>query len=143
MFVQSKTYIPNFAHIMQPLNELTRKDKVKGNPVPFLWTPAHQHAFDTIRNHLLDGAHLAPPHYGLPFHCGGDASNDGKAFGIHQYNDLPAGTNFTVTSHTTTTTTVSLPDGSSHTITHTDHNRKNIAWFSKCWTEAERKCAPF
>ena len=141
VFVQSKSYIPNFAHICQPLNALTRKGK--GEHVQFVWGPAEQLAYDTIRAQLLDGIHLSPPHYGLPFHCGGDASNDGKAFGLHQFNDLAAGTIFTVTAHAPNTTTVSLADFTAHIIPHNDATRKNICWFSRCWTEAERKRAPF
>ncbi len=49
-----------------------------------------------IRNLLLDGVHLSPPDYRLPFHGCGDASNDGKSFGLNQYNDLPPGTDFTL-----------------------------------------------
>ncbi len=141
VFVQSKSYIPNFAHIYQPLNALTRKDK--GEHIKFIWGPAEQLAYDTIRAQLLDGVHLSPPPYGLPFHCGGDASNDGKAFELHQFNDLAAGTNFTVTAHAPNTTTVSLTDLTEHIIPHNDATRKNICWFSRCWTEAERKRAPF
>jgi hypothetical protein len=140
VFVQSKSYIPNFAHIAKPLNALTKKDK--GEHVKVIWGPAKQVAYDTIRSQLLDGVHLSPPHYGLPFHCGSDASNDGKAFGLHQFNDLPAGITFTVTAHAPATTTISLPDNTAHIIPHNDDTRKNICWFSRCWTEAERKRAP-
>jgi hypothetical protein len=141
VFVQSKSYIPNFAHLAKPLNALTKK--ANDQHVPFTWGPAEQLAYDSIRNHLLDGVHLSPPNYCLPFHCGGDASNDGKAFGLHQFNDLPAGSTFTVTGHTTATTTVTLTDNTEHIIQHNDDTRKNICWFSRCWTEAERKRAPF
>ncbi len=106
IFVQSSHYTPKYAHITVPLTALTKT--TNGKPVPFLWTAAQQQAYDHIRNLLLDGIHLCPAHYDLPFHCGGDASNDGKAFGIHQYSDLPPGTKFTVTAHSATETTVLL-----------------------------------
>jgi hypothetical protein len=102
VFVQSARFIPNYAHIVRPLTELTRSEH--GKPVAFEWTEERQQSYDTIRNLLLDGIHLAPPDYRLPFHSGGDASNDGKAYGIFQYNDLPAGTEFKVVSHSPTET---------------------------------------
>jgi hypothetical protein len=92
----------------------------------------------------LDGIHLAPPNYLLPFHSGGDASNDGKSYGIHPYCDLPSGTQFTVTAHSPISTTVRLiPSNRLHTIPHNLDTRLNIAWFSKTWSEADRKRAPF
>jgi hypothetical protein len=76
-----------------------------------------QQSYDHIRNLLLDGIHLAPPDYRLPFHSGGDASNDGKSYSIHQFCDLPRGTQFSVTAHTPTETTVRLTDTNTlHTI---------------------------
>jgi hypothetical protein len=108
VFVQSSQFIPQYAHIVRPLTELTRSDK--GKPVPYVWTPERQQSYDHICNLLLDGIHLAPPDYRLPFHSGGDASNDGKSYGIHQFCDLPRGTQFSVTAHTPTQTTVRLAD---------------------------------
>jgi hypothetical protein len=142
VFVQSARFIPNYAHIVRPLTELTRSEH--GKPVAFAWTEERQHSYDQIRNLLLDGIHLAPPDYRLPFHSGGDASNDGKAYGIFQYNDLPAGTEFNVVHHSPTETVVNLTASNTrHTITHALTNRFNIAWFSKVWSEADRKRAPF
>jgi hypothetical protein len=106
VFVQSSRFIPKYAHIVAPLTALTRSDK--GKPVPYVWDDKTQQAYDTIRNLLLDGIHLSPPDYRLPFHGGGDASNDGKSFGLSQYNDLPAGEDFTVMSHTPSETVVCL-----------------------------------
>jgi hypothetical protein len=142
VFVQSSRFIPNYAHITQPLTHLTRSSN--GKPVPFIWTADQQQAYDKIRNLLLDGIHLCPANYLLPFHCGGDASNDGKAFGIHQYSDLPPGTPMIVTAHSASETTVLLTDtNTAHTIPHNDNTRRVIAWFSKTWSEADRKRAPF
>ncbi len=107
-------------------------------------SPDQQQAYDKIRNLLLDGIRLCPANYLLPFHCGGDASNDGKAFGIHQYSDLPPGTPLTVTAHFASETAVLLTaTNTAHTIPHNDHNRRVIAWFSKTWSDADRKRAPF
>ncbi len=142
VFVQSSRFIPRYAHVVRPLTELTRCEK--GQPVPYLWTPERQESYDHIRNLLLDGIHLAPPDYRLPFHSGGDASNDGKSYGIHQFCDLPRGTQFVVTTHSPSETTVRLTDSNTlHTIPHNNDTRLNIAWFSKTWSEADRKRAPF
>ncbi len=123
VFVQSSHFIPNYAHITQPLTHLTRSSN--GKPVPFLWTAAQQQAYAKIRDLLLDGVHLCPANYLLSFHCGGDASNDGKAFGIHQYSNLPPGNTFTVTAHSASETTVLLSEtATSHTIPHNDHTRR-------------------
>jgi hypothetical protein len=71
-------------------------------------------------------------------------SNDGKAYGIHQFCDLQPGTKFSVTNHSPTETTVRLLDTNAlHTIPHTTDNRRNIAWFSKTWSDADKKRAPF
>jgi hypothetical protein len=126
VFVQSARFIPQYAHIVAPLTALTRSHQ--GKPVPFLWEEAQQTAYDHIRNLLLDGIHLSPPDYRLPFHGCGDASNDGKSFGLNQYNDLPSGTEFTVTFHSPTETVVHLTHANrSHTITHNDASRLHIA----------------
>ncbi len=37
VFVQSSRFIPNYAHIVRPLTELTRS--INGKPFPFTWTP--------------------------------------------------------------------------------------------------------
>ncbi len=127
VFVQSSRFIPNYAHIAQALTHLTRSSN--GKPVPFVWTADQQQAYDKIKVLLLlDGVHLCPANYLLPFHCGGDASNDGKTFGIHQYSDLPSGTPLTVTAHSASETTVLLTaTNTTHTIPHNDHTRRIIA----------------
>jgi hypothetical protein len=126
VFVQSSRFIPFYSHIVAPLTALTRS--AHGKPVPFVWEAAQQKAFDHVRNLLLDGNHLSPSDYRSPFHSCGDASNDGKSFGLNQYNDLPAGTAFTATAHSDSSTTVLLTATNlPHTITHNDHSRLHIA----------------
>jgi hypothetical protein len=133
VFVQSSRFIPRYSHIVAPLTALTRSDK--GKPVPYVWDDTTQQAYDTIRKLLLDGIHFSPPDYRLPFHGGG---------GLSQYNDLPAGEDFTVMSHTPSETVVLLArTNQPHTITHNTHSRLHIAWWSKTWSEADRKRAPF
>ncbi len=122
VFVQSSWFIPKYGHIVAPLCALTRCEK--GKPVPYVWDDKTQQAYDTVRNLLLDGIHLSPPYYRLPFHGGGDASNDDKSFGLSQYNDLPVGEEFTVTSYTPSERLVLLTrTNQSHTITHNEHSR--------------------
>jgi hypothetical protein len=85
-----------------------------------------------------------PPDYRLPFHGGGDASNDGKSFGLSQHNDLPAGEEFTMMSNTPHETVILLTrTNKPHTITHNEHSRLHIVWWSETWSEADRKRAPF
>jgi hypothetical protein len=127
VFVQSARFIPRYAHIVAPLTALTRSSA--GKPVPYIWDDQTQAAYDEVQNLLLDGIHLSPPDYRLPFHGCGDASNDGKSFGLNQYNDLPPGTDFTVRSHSPTETLVHLTKTDQvHTITHKDSSRLHIAW---------------
>jgi hypothetical protein len=78
-----------------------------------------QAAYDEVRNLLLDGIHLSPPDYRLPFHGCGDASNDGKSFGQNQYNDLPPGTDFTVRSHSPTGLSFTSPKPTKSTPSYT------------------------
>ncbi len=140
--MQSARFIPRYAHIVAPLTALTRSSA--GKPVPYIWDDKTQAAFDEIRNLLIDGIYLSPPDYRLPFHGCGDASNDGKSFGLNQYNDLPTGTEFTVTAHSPTDTTVPLTQtGLTHTITNNDASRLHIASWSKTWSDDDRKRAPF
>ena len=80
IFEQSRRYIPNFAHIMEPLVAICR-----GSKPEFRWGEEQQIAFDTIRDALLSGIHLHPPNYDLPFHYYSDASEDGKGGMLCQY----------------------------------------------------------
>jgi hypothetical protein len=138
VFVQSFRFIHRYAHIVAPLTALTRSDK--GKPMCGMTTRS---PLMTQFATFLDGIHLSPPDYRLPFHGGGDASNDGKSFGL-SHNDLPAGEEFKVISHTPDSTTVLLTrTNQPHTITHNAHSRLHIAWWSKTWSDADRKRAPF
>ncbi len=65
VFVQSSRFIPNYAHVVRPLTELTRSEN--GKAVPFTWTQERQDSFDHVQNLLLDGIHLAPPRLPLTF----------------------------------------------------------------------------
>ena len=147
VFVQSKNYFPDehpYAQTAKPLTALTGGKK--GNPVPFIWTETHQKAFDTVRDLLLSGLHLAAPDFRLPFHAGGDASEDGKSFGLWQfYDDKVASGKFKVVDHGPDHTTV-LFDGETkpYSIPHSLDNRRQIHNFSKCWeNDAQSTRAPY
>ncbi len=50
----------------------------------------------------------------------------------------------TITAHSAYETTVLLDDThTTHTIPHNDHTHRVIAWFSKTWSDADRKRSPF
>jgi hypothetical protein len=94
VFVQSARFISRYAHIVAPLTALTRSSA--GKPVPYLWydktcgTTKHKQHMITLEIFFsMESIHLSPPDYRLPFQGCGDASNDGKSFGLNQYNDLP------------------------------------------------------
>ena len=48
-------FIPNFSHVVTPLNLLTQKDQ------PWNWTPLQQKAFNTLRNAFSSGPVLGIP----------------------------------------------------------------------------------
>ena len=149
VFVQSKDYIPienkrGYAQIVKPLTKLTGSSN--GQPVPFHWTPQCQEAFDKIRNYLLDGVHLSPADNRLPLHCGGDASEDGKSFGLWQFIDKETrGKDFEVIDHGPFHTKVRfLSTDTTHDIPHSNMNRRQICNFSKCWANpAQASRAPY
>ena len=54
-------FIPNFSHVVTPLNLLTRKDQ------PWNWTPLQQKAFDALRNAFSSGPVLGILDLTCPF----------------------------------------------------------------------------
>jgi len=65
-----RKFIPNFAHVAEPLRRLTQKD------IPFTWGPEQQQAFDTLKEKLCSDPVLAQPNFesGKPFILDCDAS---------------------------------------------------------------------
>jgi hypothetical protein len=63
-----RPFIRGFAHIVRPLNELTRKD------AEWIWTERHQKAFDELRNRVTSEPVLAHPELDKPFELEVDAS---------------------------------------------------------------------
>ena len=60
-----RKYIPNFALIAKPLNDLTKKNR------RFEWSIKQTNAFESLKNHLLFPPILGHPNYSLPMeiHC--------------------------------------------------------------------------
>ncbi len=84
LFVVSRKYLQDYALLSRPMTEI-----LKGKPPTFRWGPDQQTAFDTIRDRLLEGVHLAAPNFALPFHLATDASEDGKGGELYQLPDIP------------------------------------------------------
>ena len=64
-------------------------DVLRGRQPLFRWEEAQQTSFDTIRDLLLAGVHLAAPDYTLPFHLATDASEEGKGAMLYQLPTIP------------------------------------------------------
>ena len=56
-----RTYVPNFAAIVEPLTNLTRKH------VPYVWSHECQVAYDELRNALISAPVLRLPDFNRPF----------------------------------------------------------------------------
>lgn len=67
-----RRFVPNFATIIAPLCELTKKNK------KFNFTPECEHAFNSIKQHLISAPILTCPDFERPFTLQTDAS----AYGI-------------------------------------------------------------
>ncbi|CAH1247195.1 RTL1 [Branchiostoma lanceolatum] len=76
-----RRFVESFGKIAGPLHELVRKDQ------PFVWTPACQSAFDTLREKLTTAPLLAYPDYSQPFLLYTDASNQGLGAVLAQKQD--------------------------------------------------------
>ena len=66
-----RRFVPRYADMTRPLHDLTAKDS------KWLWTDAHQHAFDSVKAALLSPTVLALPNWSLPFQLQCDASGIG------------------------------------------------------------------
>ena len=62
-------FIKGFATLAQPLNDLLKKE------VPWEWTPAWQHTFETLKGRITQAQVLTMPDYKKPVELEVDASN--------------------------------------------------------------------
>jgi hypothetical protein len=121
LFVVSRKYLQDYALVSRPLTELLR-DK----PPTFRWGPEQQTAFDTIRDKLLQGVHLAAPDFSLPLHLATDASEDGKGGELYQLPSIPIDQQYPY-----------------DVRTHAPENHAVIFFLSKVWDETQRLRPPF
>ena len=74
-----RRHVPNLAVFARPLTALTRKDKITGQTVPFVWDTDCDLAFNKIKEMLVSAPMLHPPDLSRPFYLWTDAS--AKGFG--------------------------------------------------------------
>jgi len=79
-----RTFIPNFAAVTVPLNDLTRKD------TPSVWGDRQQAAFDALKKAIADNVILTLPVPGAKFRVETDASNYAVGGVLHQIIDSKA-----------------------------------------------------
>ena len=75
-----RRYVPNFAHIVAPLADLTKKNQ----PSKVLWTDECQKAFDKIKSILSSEPVIALPDFGKQFVLRTDASSRGLGAALLQ-----------------------------------------------------------
>ena len=76
-----RRFIPGFARVAAPLHALTRQD------VPFCWSLACQHAFQRLKDELVNPPVLAYPNFERSFVLHTDASKDGLGAVLEQEQD--------------------------------------------------------
>ena len=66
-----RRFIDGYSRMAKPLYQLTKKD------VPYSWSPAHQQAFERLKERLTAVPVLVYPNFTMPFLLETDASRDG------------------------------------------------------------------
>jgi hypothetical protein len=66
-----RKFIQHYGLISKPLTDLLKKHS------QFIWTPQHQHCFDTLKNALITAPVLSLPDFSKPFIIETDASDKG------------------------------------------------------------------
>ena len=91
-----RQFIQNYARIARPLNDLLighstskkgKKNKTREKKTPFIWAEKQQHAFDTLKERLMNPPVLAYADYHLPFKLHTDASTTGLEAVLYQQQD--------------------------------------------------------
>ena len=85
-FSYFRTYIKNYAEMVHPITELTKK----GSPNQIEWTNTHQQAFEAMKKSLCDATKLHVIEYGQP--CGILADASEKSVGCCLIQWHPSGT---------------------------------------------------
>ena len=74
-------FIPGYANIVQPINDLLKKD------TPFEWTKSHTTAMDQLAHAVATNPVLQQPNYERPFFLEVDASQFATGAVLSQKND--------------------------------------------------------
>ena len=87
-----RKFVPNFAQIARPLNELLGspgrgKKKKPSPPPPWTWGPRQEQAFSELKNRLTSAPILQYPDFTHPFIVHTDASRTGLGAALYQKDD--------------------------------------------------------
>ena len=84
---QYRKFIPKYAHIAGPLNELISGDNSKKKKKEVQWTPECQEAFEALKEHCCTTPVLAYADYKKPFTLHTDASDLGLGAVLYQQDE--------------------------------------------------------
>ena len=84
---QYRKFIPKYAHVARPLNELISGDNSKKKKKKVQWTPECQGAFETLKEHCCATPVLAYADYKRPFRLHTDASDLGLGAVLYQQDE--------------------------------------------------------
>jgi hypothetical protein len=76
-----KKFVKDYSRIVSPLNQLLNKE------TPFVWTDAHDQAFCSLRQKLIEAPILAYPNFEKTFHLTTDASGHAIGYVLSQLDD--------------------------------------------------------
>ena len=84
---QYRKFIPRYAHVARPLNELISGDNSKKKKKEVQWTPECQVAFEALKEHCYTTPVLAYADYKKPFRLHTDASDLGLGAVLYQQDE--------------------------------------------------------